>query len=251
MENFDGIMKIIISIFNGYYVNVRYLTLLIISIALCFALTKKEEKNNRLVLVYLPIILFLIIMNPYVYSFIVPYTKGVYWRFFWLIPLAPVVSYVFTTIIKEKEGQFAKVFSIILGIIVIGLSGSYMFSEKNFQKVYNIYKAPDDILGAIMIISAENKDNKKVMCPTDFISWVRQYDSEIKLEYKRIAVGGYNKFVNDFDLGVINKYMDKYLTDGCNFIVLNKSIQYDANLEDYGYSKIGETITYYVYMLNE
>lgn len=243
----------IITKFNNYYIDSKYFFLFILCIILNFAIIKKDNKVQKNLVVYLPLVLFIFVFNPFVFNIVKPMADkgGVYWRFFWLFPLAPVISYAFTQLIVIKKENFGRCIIIISLIGILYCSGKLVYSSENYQKVNNFYKMPDDILNTIMIIGSQNVENKKCMIPTSVVAWVRQYDASINIEYNRSPHGGYGKFVNDFDNGKIKSYMQKYINDGCNFIVCKKKIEYDTNLEDYNFMKIGENDSYIIYMLNQ
>lgn len=251
MQVYKEYIDYIIHLFNVYYGDRRYFILFLTSIILNLALLKKEEKIQKNLVVYLPLILIVLIINPFVFAVVRPFTsKGqVYWRFFWLFPIAPTVAYAFTKIVKEKKEKFSKVFLVLFITFVISFSGIKMFSEANYQKVNNVYKVRDDILSAIVIIGEQEKENKKAMVPIEIVPWVRQYDASISIEYDRSPSNSYSWFVRAFEECKIKAYMQKYLDDGCNFIVLNRWGEYDANPEDYGFEKVGENVNFLVYML--
>ncbi len=246
-------MERIIKLFTDYYGNYTYFVLFLVAIAINYAIIKKDEKKAQNLVVFLPLVLMLIVINPFVFEFVKPFTdKGyVYWRFFWILPLAPTMAYLFTKMVNEKKGFFSKVILTIFIIVIIGFSGKFMFTENNYQKVNNYYKIPDDIYSCIASISAQEKDNKKAMIPISVVPWVRQYDATISIEYNRSPSGNYSRFVWDYEVGKVNEYMKKYLDDKCNFFVLNKSVQYDISFEDYNCERIYENDSYIVYMLKD
>ena len=247
VENFNFILEK----FNNYYGDFRYFSIFIFALFINIALIKKEEKYSKNIIVYLPILILLLLFNPLVYAAVKPFADkgGVYWRFFWLIPLAPTVGYAMTYLVSSKDKIFSRVFLVICGALVILFAGKYMYVEKNFQKVDNVYKCPDDILYCIKIIGDQEKDNKKAMVPISVVPWVRQYDASISLEYKRSSMGQYARYVNLYETGNVKNNMKRLLDDGCNFFVIYRAVNCDVNFEDYGCIKIGENDSYLVYML--
>lgn len=250
IENFKYVFKL----FNDYYADGKFFVLFIIAIFINLALIKKEEKKQKTLLVYLPLTLILICLGicPIIIKIIDKFmAQGVYWRFFWMFPIAPVVAYAFVRLIKSKEKNIAKIILSIGSIFIIVFSGKYMFSITNYQKVGNVYKCPDDILNAIMIMSSQEKEDKKAMIPISVVPWVRQYDATIAIEYDRSPGGTYSKFVSDYEAGNAKDNMKKFLDDGCNFFVVYRGGDYNVNFEDYGFVKVGENNSYIVYMLEE
>lgn len=251
LDNWAGIMEK----FHWYFDGSSYFILFLLAVLFNFLVIKKEDKNIRAIVCWLPVVVGLILFNPIVHKFLDKYigeNQGEdYWRCFWILPLAPCMAYGVVRVIKTREKSVERILVGIALAIIIAFSGKMVYNSTNYSKVNNWYKMPDDILNAIMIIHGQETENKKVMFPIEISPWVRQYDGTIKMEYGRSTVEIYAQYVNDFQVGNIKKYMKKYQDDNCNFIILNRYVQYDANIEDYGFKKVGENATYIVYMLNE
>lgn len=248
LTNFQEVMNY----FNLYYSNSKYFVIFFIAIVLNFIIIKKENKTEKVILVWLPIVILVIIMNPIVFKYLNKLIGegmgNTYWRVFWLLPLAPVISYSFTKLVEFKEGKIAKTVVVIALIGIIISSGKLVYNSTNFQKVGNWYKIPHNILTVILASGDIELENKKVMCPLSVIPWVRQVDSSLSLEYFR-PVSVVPKMVADYDSGVIKDYMKKFMDDKCNIMILEKNVTYDVNIEDYGYELFFENDEYLGYKI--
>lgn len=243
--------KEVMNYFNLYYSDSKYFVLFLIALVLNFIFIKKENKKERALLLWLPIIVVLIIMNPVVFKYLnqlIGEDMGnTYWRVFWLVPIAPVVSYAFTNLIDYKDRKIGKAFIILAFIGIIITSGKLVYNSTNFQKVGNWYKMPDNILNVILASKDLELENKKVMCPLSVIPWVRQVDSSLSIEYAR-PVFVVPKLVGEYSNGVIKAHMKKIMRDKCNILILDKGFEYDANVEDYGYVLFYENDQYVAYV---
>ena len=249
LENFNSILDM----FKNYYGDFKYFIAFVFALLVNIVLIKKETKEARTIVVYLPILILLILFNPILYWFEKPFAGdgGVYWRFFWLVPLAPTIAYAIVNLVNLKDN---KIFKWILGIVCAGIiifKGNYMYQIHNFQTVGNIYKCPDDIFYCIKVMSEQEIENKKAMIPIAVVPWVRQYDANISIEYDRSPSGSYGGYIADYEKGIVQKNMQKLLDDGCNFFVIYRGVNCDINFEDYGCVKIGENDNYLVYMLEK
>ncbi len=239
----------IIQKFERYYGGYFYFPLLLFAIIIVFSISKKKNYTIKTICFWLPIIAMLVVFNPIAYKILNPFVKegDDYWRFFWIIPMVSVIAFVFTKLVVQKKKFVEKIFIILFVIILLFFGGKLVYSEENFQKVNNYYKMPDDILEAIRIVQNEDIEEKKVMVPISVVPWVRQYDGTIKVNYCRSSRGKYSQFVNDFDKGIIDKYMKKIINDKCNFIIINNK-DCDCKFESYGYKLCGENASYKVYV---
>ena len=241
--------KMILEKYNRYYGNSPYFFILLISIVLIFIISRKDDKKVRTILVWLPILLVIIIFNPVFYKYMSPIVDdGVtYWRFFWLLPLAPVLAYLFTRIVEFKDNKIIKFcFSgICIGVIVY--SGKFMFTNENYQKVNNVYKIPDDILNAIQIVENGSEERKRAMGPTEVVPWVRQYCGTIELRYTRDVQGIYSEWINNYDNGITKKSIKRLIELNYNYFIVKKDPPCDCNFEEYNCVLAGENDTYLVY----
>ena len=234
-SNFQEVM----SYFNLYYSDSKYFVLFLIALVLNFIFIKKDNKKERVLLLWLPIMVVLIIMNPVIFKhlnkLIGEDMGNTYWRVFWLVPLAPVVAYAFTNLIDYKDRKIGKAFIILAFIGIISISGKLVYNSTNFQKVGNWYKMPDNILNVILASKDLELENKKVMCPLSVIPWVRP-----------VTVAP--KFAGEYSNGVIKAHMKRIMRDKCNILILDKGFEYDANVEDYGYVLFYENDQYVAYV---
>ena len=251
VSNFDNIKYD----FDLYFSDSKYFLIFLIAIVFNFFIVKKSNKNEKILLVLLPIIIMILVFNPIVFKLLDPFLGdgegNTYWRMFWLMPIAPTIAYAFTSFASSSKNKFIMTFLSVMCIIVIVLSGKLAYSEENYQIANNWYKMPEEVLEVMQIIQSQDIDNKVIYAPSNMVEWVRQYDGNIKLVYGRnpsiIVFMG-----REIDAGRIYWNMETlFRYHKCNFIVLLRNVTYDANLEDFNFKKIGSTSNYLIYMLDE
>lgn len=159
---------------------------------LCFGLAllyivifvKKERRN--FIILYL-VILGLTVFNPLVVRMVLSKVdmSVVYYRFFWLLPIVPVLAYAFTEIImSQKEKRIKGVLAVILILLILN-AGTAMFNENN-SRTTNKYKIPNDLIEVVRIIHEDSVDeNPSVIFDLDYMLLARQYDASLLLPINR------------------------------------------------------------------
>lgn len=199
---------------HGYYNNGIVLYIYIASFVTIMLLGGKHLRK----LIGWPIlVLMLVVFNPVFYRYVWQkcFHYG-YWRIFWLFPIGLVIS-VATIILCEKIKQNKKQIIFLLAfLILIQCNGKNMFSKQLFySNTRNAYKLPQeaiDVADALLELDAEPR---VVMCK-DLYSYIRQYDTNIKLMYGRDA-DGYVEWTSDDKHLLAVKIENADFTD-CNSI---------------------------------
>ncbi len=145
-----------------------------------------RHKENRALLVYSSLFLLAIILNPFCAQIIGNhFIEGfVYWRCFWLLPFIPVIAFAATSISLSVDQKKIQILIASVCVILIILSGGFMFIPSNYQKAENPYKLPMSTIDVSTMIS-EDSDSAKALVANEQISYVRQFDPSIKLAYGR------------------------------------------------------------------
>ena len=241
--------EIIKNSFDKYFADGKLLTIFLI--ALVFLMAEEKDKNNRNFLVYYPILLLVILLNP-IFEIVISKIIGenVYYRFIWGIPIGVVISYFSVCLIYKLNKKTKKVIICICMACIVAFSGRFVYTEEVFQNTNNLYKLPDEYVEVIEILSNVKMENKKAMVSSDLIGYVRQLDASIKLPYQRRPYGDYDsyilKFYNDGD---IFNLVDLCEEQEVNIIVYDNSILLQDSLESYGYELYANTEHYDIYVL--
>lgn len=255
----DKIITMIKVAYERFIGTGMYFCIFVIAIIYIFTHIKKEEKSNatkiKIVLCFYSIIVFLLNINP-IFAKIMEKVNGesVYWRVYWLLPLAITIPFFFTEYIYQNKKTLNKIVIAILCVFVLMISGKNIYTEENFAKVNNYYKIPDDVLDIIKIASADDEEYKKLAGPLEFEIYTRQYDGTIILAEPRSFSGTYSptSIVTYLNAGEMKKVYNKAKEIKCNYVVMNHSSEKpNDNLVNYGFEVIGRNSTYTLYKLDE
>lgn len=226
----------------------QYIILYVLS--LIYLMFKEKDKEKRMFFIYFQVLLFLVVFNPIFNKIVGPIFKSsIYWRVYWVIPFGFTIAYAIVKLITELD--IKKVKKILLGIafiLVIMISGKFIFTEENYQKVDNWYKVPDESVAVTQIISQDKEEYKKAIVPETLVAYIRQIDSSIELAYKREAESYWNHpIVSALALGDTEKISNLAVKHKCNYIVVKKDKFLTLDFGYFGFNLFGETDEYSVY----
>lgn len=247
-------LEIIKNAFLNYYANQKYF--IIFLIALLFIFVKEKNKMNKNFLLYYPIIVYIVVLNPvFVAVLLKIIPNSIYCRFFWTIPLGMIMAYFGVELISGIEEKFKKKVAVVAFLLILIYSGTYMYTNPNFEKTIPInkaYKLPDEYVQITQKIANLPIEEKKAMTSTNMIGYIRQIDASIKLAYPRIAYGDYeNRYpiVKVYNQGDVENLVSLCQVQNINIIVYDKSISLTMPPSNYGYNLYDQTENYDIYVL--
>lgn len=239
--------------FLNYYADQKYFILYLI--ALLFIFIKERRKINQNLLLYYPLIVFILVLNPMFVSLllkIIP--SSVYCRFFWLVPFGIAIAYLGVELITKIENNFKKRIAIVVFILILLYSGKFMYMNSNFTKVTQVnilYKMPEEYIQVAKKIKEIPFENKKAMVSTDLVGYIRQFDASIKLAYQRLPQLNYERYpiVNTYNAGDVKNLVSQCKQNDINIIVYDNSIPLTISPSHYGYDLYAQTEHYDIYAL--
>ncbi|MBQ7410841.1 MAG: hypothetical protein IJW20_05630 [Clostridia bacterium] len=243
-------INIIKNTFMEYRGTGGFITLYLI--ALIYLFFKEENKEKRMFFIYFQFLILLVVLNP-IFNKIVGkiFKASVYWRVYWTIPLGITIAYTAVKIISElNQEKIKKVILSITFIFIIMISGKFIYTEANYQKVGNLYKVPDESILVTQLISADNEEYKKAIVPENLVAYIRQIDSSIELAYKREPTGYENHpIVTPLRLGDTEWIANAAKDNNCNYIVVDKNIPLSLDFSYFGFNALAETPKYVIYKI--
>lgn len=249
---FEDSIKIIKNSFlefkgQGFYI-------LLFVIALIYVFVKEEEKNKKVFFVYTSLTtLILIIFNPIFNKIVGKFLlENVYWRLYWSIPFGIAIAYASVKFIMSNSKKHIKIISTILIVVVIMISGKFIYNSENYTKVGNLYKLPDEHVLIAQLIGLDNEEYKKVIVPDTMVAHIRQIDSSIELAYPRNSSSyGGNPYILAMAQGDTKTITELGKAHNCNYIVMRKDIRLTIDFHYFDYEKFGETASYDIYKLKK
>ena len=152
----------------------------------------RGTKTMKLLLVYQPVFLALVVWNPFIGKIIAVHITMTpsYWRVFWLLPLEITIAASvilaainFTGEVKHTKFVFAGCISAFA--LVLAISGQFMFTPNNyFARARNLERLPKATLDFGSYIEGQN-DTAVLLCPDELCTTVRQKYTDICLIYSR------------------------------------------------------------------
>ena len=201
-----------LSVYKSTLTNI-HIALLIGYLLITLYFIVKGTAKERNFFVIQPIILLILVLNPWV-AWIYAYKLDLasrFFRFFWLLPVILIYMYFLATVVLKKMSQKKKVgVSIVLLILMIAGGYSLFDTTKILYKgtgtgteiVDNIYKIEDDVLEAACIIE-QDKGSKsaevKVLYDYNTYIEIRTYDASIISAIPESGISIYNNVVVDKD----------------------------------------------------
>lgn len=220
-------------------------------VAMLYIFLKEKDQKKKILFVYFPILVFLVIINPiFVKLASSVFTVNTYCRLFWLLPLGIIIAYAGVLAVNEGKRKIEKIAISISLFIIIALSGKFYFDAPGtFNEYGNLYKVPDESVLVAQLIGIDEEENKKALVPQELVPYIRQIDATIELLYGRTADTAYwqNPLATELDNGNI-EYISKVLEEkNCQYVVLKRATVLREPIENFDFKMISETENYTIY----
>lgn len=251
---------------KAYWSDMPYFIFYILAIAYML----RKRRCEKYVFGYNAIIALLTVFNP-IFVLKLVEKLGIinrYYRFYWILPVAIVLSYVFTDIIFSSKKKVEKIIAFVIIMIVIGEYGKgALYDERN--KYDNIYKISNETIEVCHIMDEckpEGMDYLKIYNNYGLSLEVQSYDASLQP-----IIGRYQAYYgqpSDYDINLANtdndclllQIMEDYNIDfpvervrqafenyRVTFYIRKKTNHTDEYIKELGYDMIGETEEYEVY----
>lgn len=240
-------VQLINELLNLYYNRSMIWIMFIMVLFLLLILNKNELVKDSFI--YPSLIVLLIALNPVLMPVAVRFVS-VYrlTRIFWLLPVVSVFAYAIVVFYRKKKTIQARVVFLIMALVLTILSGRFMFGDKNFEWVHNIYNIPDETIEICDFIE-ESGNEGKLFSSIDLVDSIRQYDPAILLSYGRQSEsyeGTYGDlvFYDEICLADVCAAMDE--TQSVYFL-LDKDKELDSDIRQYPFVYLYETEGHILY----
>lgn len=164
---------------------------LVFLVGTIFAVCFGKRKISRMFFWY-TVFLAVTVYNPLAVKIVVPRLNftNEYYRFFWILPVVPVIAYYMVELIakvKEKWKKGLCLAAILIACAVIGTPLDGVVTD--FSMIENIYKVPNALPAVCDVIHADSEsENPKVVFENGLNNVARQYDASLYLVLYRDAV---------------------------------------------------------------
>jgi len=241
-------MQTIMEIFKSYGGSGYFSILFLLS--LIYLGYAEEDKRVKTILVYIPAIIFLLFFIPVFYLLYNTLDSGTYYRILWLLPMTVIIAYAGCKAI----GHHTRL-GVLIGCIVLIISGTYVYNSQYITKAENPYHLPQETIELCeMIMPEEGEERVWAVFPVEQVHFVRQYTTTIQMPFGRDnLVGTWYYEQNPLytlllqEVIPVEELSELSIEYYCNYIILLKTMEVEGDMEEYGIELIGETENYLVY----
>lgn len=230
-------------------------TLLLASIV--FLGFKLKKGTLKTVTVAYPVYVLIVFFCPVWIIYMKRATDGeILYRIMWLIPFAVIICYAVIEAVFMMPEKY-RALSFAGAVLLIMLSGKYLFSNPHFSKAENSYHIPQVVVDICDDVKVEGREIR-VCFPIEHIQYVRQYSPHIALSYGRTVLfgDGYN------DYNYVDFYMNQEVIDteafaeelrrsSTAYVVLAKEREMTEDIQKYDYSLVKSYGDYNLYYDNQ
>lgn len=249
-------MEVAITLWKEYSGQGMIVTLFLI--ALAYLWFQETDDGKRRYLVWFPIAMLVLFFCPVVVFFMEKLADAdTYWRILWSIPMLVLIAYTMINLIKRLEG-LKRYLAMIMCILLIGLSGNYLYDNSGFVRAENPEHIPqtvEDICDAIIVEGRE----VRALFPAEFLVYVPQYTSLVHMPYGREAFlrseGAmfYDELYNLVECRIVDTIDTKELTERlrnreCHYIVLREDAPLTYQMEKEEFVEYARIDGYVIYM---
>lgn len=209
---------------------------------------KEEKKQNRILFVYMPLVVLLFFFNPLFYGIFGNLTEeAIYFRFLWLLPITVVIAYTMVVMMFRLVGKKRAVFGVVC-VLMIMLSGKLVYTNPLFEKAQNPYHVPQEVVEICDMIKV---DGREVMAafPQEFLLYVRQYSPYVCMPYGRDAMKYHDAFFALMEKEEIDvkKLAKEAKARGCHYVIISEEKEMMGSMLDYEYEIFGQVGEYIIY----
>jgi len=144
----------------------------------------EKDRRLRALLIYAPATILLLFLLPPFRQLYILFIKDqeTYYRILWLLPLGITIAYAGT-----KAFQKHRLIGLFTLSAIICLAGSFVYKNPHMSRAENAHNIPTVTMNVADHILADAEYDYFILAafPKEHVSFVRQYDSYIRLPYGR------------------------------------------------------------------
>lgn len=179
--------------------------------------------------------------------------SGILYRILWLVPMSVIVCYGLVQAVYMLPKRCRAVgFGIV--ILLIMISGKYVYKNPFFSKAENSYHVPDVVVEICDELRIEGRE-VRVCMPLELVQYTRQYSPYIVLTYGRdvLLYDTGDEFTNVTDYFMEDVYnacdiATELKRTGTPYFVVRKDVPFTESLGNYGYYYYDTIDDYDIYL---
>lgn len=256
ISDFGTIFGKVLKNISDYNNGTLFFVIFIIAIIALWIVEK--DKNIKICLVYLSVILAAIFICP-LYAWIgMKIDEDIYYRVFWALPIGVVCVYAVVKLMIRLKKKVLKVLCFLAAVAVIMLNGKMVYTNTIHFKSVNAYHLPQVVIN---VADALRLDNYKAIAvlPAELLPFIRQYSGDTLTPYGRNIMELswrkwgfkselYDAMENDPDKYIASEVARCARNEYCVFVVLSSAKQIEGSMEENNYFLLNFVDGYYIYM---
>ncbi len=223
-------------------------------LSILFLGLKTAKTPEKKITVWYPVFVLLIFFCPVwmIYDRIRD-DSAILYRILWLIPMSVVVCYGLVQAVFMLPKRFRTV-GFGMAVLLIMLSGKYVYSNPFFSKAENEYHVPETVVKICDELRLEGRE-VAVCMPLEFIQYTRQYSPYIVLTYGRNVL----LYDGGAEAGGVNALLGEDIYNACEiatelrksstpYFVVKKDIPFTESMGNYGFYYYDTIDDYDIYL---
>lgn len=251
----QDIFRQIIDIYQSYSENSTYMTLFLCG--LLYLWLTEEERGKKIILVYTSVFLLFLFFFPFSAYFLMKtvFDQETYYRILWFLPVSIGIAYGAVHLISRQKKFGRKLVLTVLACALLITGGNYTYDNPTFEKADNAYHIPQAVIDVCEAIKPTNSLGWVcAVVPQEFISYVRQYDSNIHLPYGReVLIPRWNQWhpmyqTMEADIIYAKTLAKQAREENCQYIILHENKVFDEDIEQYHFKLVDTIDNYNIYL---
>ncbi len=221
-------------------------------LSLLYLWLKEKRRPFRILFLYVPLILLLLFFNPLFAGIVYRALKDeIYYRILWLLPITITIAFAAAELCGCLQGKARYAFA-AAAVLLMALSGNFIYSNPFFQAAQNRYHVPDSVVHICDAIQIEGREVTAVF-PSELLLYVRQYSGTVCMPYGReITVTRWDYGNNLYDAMEAEVVDAAFLAErarwqGCLYIILPEDKKMTGSLSACQYEIFAKTDGYVIY----
>jgi hypothetical protein len=193
-----------------------------------------------------------VFFNPWIGGLFYQYVdEDIYYRILWLLPVTIVIAYGIVHIYGTLEGRRKALF-IPICLMLILVSGKYIYEDVHFHKAENLYHMPQSVVDICDYIEVEGREVMAAF-PEEMLPFVRQYSPVVCMPYGRETQlnlwGNHNPFYEAMNAKTLDvpELVRMARENGCHFLIVSEEKAKAGDFRTYDFSLLATIRGYEVY----
>ena len=224
--------------------------------AMIYVAFSGKSKYVKAALVKYPIYVLVLFFCPLWYLYMAKSSDyEILYRLLWLLPMSVTVCYALTEV-ASKFGEKKRPFFFGFAVILIIISGEFVYGSEYFTKAENEYHVPNTVIEICDEIIVPGREIRAAF-PDELMVYVRQYTDYVFLPYGRDTLfdkfGVYSELraVLNEDTIDTGKAVEGLRNSSTPYLIVHSTKKFSESLSSYNFVYVTTIDDYDIYLDNE